>query len=61
MRRIARCSKFGFSATIFGSWTPVRAPVCDLLGTGVSVMIVAIGSALAGTWLYGFPRSRLPR
>ena len=36
------------------------APLFALVGNGVTVMIVAIASALAGTWLYGFLRPRLP-
>src|SRR6266851_4292848 len=35
-------------------------PMFALVGNGVSVMIGAIGSALAGTWLYGLLRPRLP-
>jgi hypothetical protein len=48
------------SGTIFGPGTAVRAPMCALVGNGFSVMIVAIGSALAGTRLHGFLRPRLP-
>ncbi len=35
-------------------------PMFALVGNGVTVMIAAIASALAGTWLYGFLRPRLP-
>jgi len=56
--------RYAAGGTIFGlGWTLVGAcpgPTFALLGNGVSVMIVAIGSALAGTWLYGFLRPRLP-
>jgi hypothetical protein len=31
----------------------------SLTGSGVTVMIVAIVSAMAGTWLYGFLKPRL--
>jgi hypothetical protein len=31
-----------------------------LVGSGVTVMVAAIVSALAGTWLYGFLRPKLP-
>src|ERR1035437_16813 len=44
-------------------WARVGAcpgPPFALLGNGVIVMIVAFCSALAGTWLYGFLRPRLP-
>jgi uncharacterized membrane protein YedE/YeeE len=56
--------RYAAGGTIFGlGWALVGAcpgPLFALLGNGVSVMIVAIGSALAGTWLYGFLRPRLP-
>ena len=35
-------------------------PLFALVGNGVTVMVVAIVSALAGTWLYGLLRPRLP-
>jgi uncharacterized protein len=35
-------------------------PIYALIGSGVSVMIVALASALAGAWTYGLLRSRLP-
>ena len=56
----------GYAAggTIFGlGWALAGAcpgPLFALVGNGVTVMIVAIGSALAGTWLYGLLRPRLP-
>ena len=50
--------------TIFGlGWALTGAcpgPLFALLGSGVGVMIVAIGSALVGTWTYGWLRPRLP-
>jgi len=56
--------RYAAGGTIFGlGWALVGAcpgPMFALLGNGVSVMIVAIGSALAGTWLYGLLRPRLP-
>jgi uncharacterized membrane protein YedE/YeeE len=56
--------RYAAGGTIFGlGWALAGAcpgPLFALLGNGVSVMIVAIGSALAGTWLYGFLRPRLP-
>ena len=56
--------RYAAGGTIFGlGWALVGAcpgPLFALLGNGVSVMIVAIGRALAGTWLYGFLRPRLP-
>jgi len=35
-------------------------PLFALIGAGVSVSIVAVVSALAGTWIYGWLRPRLP-
>ena len=56
--------RYAVGGTIFGlGWALVGAcpgPLFALLGNGVSVMIVAIGSALAGTWVYGYLRPRLP-
>ena len=50
--------------TIFGLGWPLTGacpgPLFALIGSGLTVMIVAAGSALAGTWLYGFLRPRLP-
>jgi len=56
--------RYAAGGTIFGlGWALAGAcpgPMFALVGNGVSVMIVAIGSALAGTWLYGLLRPRLP-
>jgi len=50
--------------TIFGvGWALTGAcpgPVVALIGDGVAVMIVALTSALVGTWVYGRLRPRLP-
>ncbi len=50
--------------TIFGlGWALTGAcpgPLVALVGGGVPVMAVAVVSALAGTWLYGFLRPHLP-
>ena len=56
--------RYAVGGTIFGlGWALSGAcpgPLFALVGNGVTVMIVAIASALAGTWLYGFLRPRLP-
>ena len=56
--------RYAAGGTIFGlGWALAGAcpgPMFALVGNGVSVMIVPIGSALAGTWLYGLLRPRLP-
>jgi len=49
---------------IFGlGWSMVGAcpgPIYTLIGYGYSVIVVVLLSALAGTWVYGLLRSRLP-
>jgi hypothetical protein len=35
-------------------------PLFALVGNGVTVMVAAIVSALAGTWLHGLLRPKLP-
>jgi hypothetical protein len=56
--------RYAAGGTIFGvGWAFTGAcpgPLFALLGSGITVMIVPIASALAGTWLYGSLRSRLP-
>jgi uncharacterized membrane protein YedE/YeeE len=56
--------RYAAGGTIFGvGWALSAAcpgPLAALVGNGVTVMLVAIASALAGTWLYGFLRPRLP-
>lgn len=50
--------------TIFGlGWAMTGAcpgPMFALVGTGALVFLVAIASAIAGTWVYGYFRERLP-
>jgi uncharacterized protein len=56
--------RYSAGGTIFGlGWALTGAcpgPLFALVGNGVTVMAVAILSALAGTWLYGVLRPRLP-
>jgi uncharacterized membrane protein YedE/YeeE len=56
--------RYAAGGTIFGlGWALLGAcpgPMFALLGNGITVMIAAIGSAMAGTWLYGLLRPRLP-
>jgi uncharacterized membrane protein YedE/YeeE len=56
--------RYAVGGTIFGlGWALTGAcpgPLFALVGDGVPVMIVAIVSALAGTWLYGVLRPKLP-
>ena len=50
--------------TIFGlGWALTGAcpgPLVAVVGSGMPVMIVALASALTGTWVYGLLRPRLP-
>jgi uncharacterized membrane protein YedE/YeeE len=56
--------RYAVGGAIFGlGWAltgACPAPLFALVGNGVTVMLAAIFSALAGTWLYGFLRPRLP-
>ena len=56
--------RYAAGGTIFGlGWALTGAcpgPLFALIGNGVSVMIAAVLSALAGTWVYGWLRPRLP-
>lgn len=57
----------GYAAggVIFGlGWVLTGAcpgPLFALIGNGVSVMVVAVASALLGTWVYGWLAPRLPQ
>ncbi len=63
-KTMERGIRYALGGTIFGlGWALAGAcpgPMFALVGSGVTVMIVAIGSALVGTWLYGVLRPRLP-
>jgi uncharacterized protein len=63
-KRMGLGVRYAVGGTIFGlGWALTGAcpgPLFVLVGNGVSVMAAAIGSALVGTWLYGFLRRRLP-
>jgi hypothetical protein len=56
--------QYAVGGTIFGvGWALTGAcpgPLFALIGNGVTVMIVAVASALAGTWVYGWLRPSLP-
>jgi uncharacterized membrane protein YedE/YeeE len=63
-KRLQHGIRYALGGTIFGlGWAFTGAcpgPLFALVGNGVTVMIVAIASALAGTWLYGLLRPKLP-
>ncbi len=56
--------RYALGGTLFGlGWALTGAcpgPLFALVGHGITVMTVAIVSALAGTWLYGVLRPSLP-
>lgn len=56
--------RYAAGGAIFGvGWALTGAcpgPLFALIGDGVPVMIVAVISALVGTWVYGWLRPRLP-
>ncbi len=56
--------RYGVGGTTFGlGWALLGAcpgPIFALIGSGVTVMVVALVSALGGTWTYAALRPRLP-
>jgi uncharacterized protein len=48
---------FGFGWALTGA---CPGPLFAQIGTGASVIIVTLFSAVAGTWVYGFIREKLP-
>jgi len=63
-KRLGSGIQYAAGGSIFGfGWALTGAcpgPLFALVGNGVSVMIVAIVSALFGTWAYGWARPILP-
>ena len=63
-KQLGRGIRYAAGGSIFGvGWAFTGAcpgPLFALLGSGVTVMVVPIASALAGTWVYGYLRDRLP-
>ena len=56
--------RYAVGGIIFGlGWALTGAcpgPLFALIGAGVPVMVVAVLSALLGTWIYGWLRPKLP-
>lgn len=56
--------RYWAGGTIFGlGWGLLGAcpgPMFALFGAGITAIVVAIASAMAGTWVYGALQSRLP-
>ena len=63
-KKLGHGVNYALGGTIFGlGWALTGAcpgPLFALVGNGVTVMVAAIVSALASTWLYGVLRPRLP-
>jgi uncharacterized membrane protein YedE/YeeE len=63
-KQLGRGYRYAVGGTIFGiGWALTGAcpgPLFALLGSGISVMVVPILSAIAGTWAYGYLRPQLP-
>ena len=57
IRYIAGGTAFGIGWALTGA---CPGPMAALVGAGMPVMIVAVASALLGTWTYGLLRPRLP-
>jgi uncharacterized membrane protein YedE/YeeE len=61
---MGRGYRYWIGGGLFGvGWALTGAcpgPLFALVGNGVSVIAVAIVSAIAGTWTYGYLRPRLP-
>jgi uncharacterized membrane protein YedE/YeeE len=57
-------TRYWLGGAIFGiGWALTGAcpgPLFALVGAGLPVMLASVAAALAGTWLYGRLRSRLP-
>jgi uncharacterized membrane protein YedE/YeeE len=48
---------FGFGWAMTGA---CPGPLFALIGSGTTVIVVALISAIAGTWMYGYLRNKLP-
>jgi uncharacterized membrane protein YedE/YeeE len=63
-KQLGRGYRYAIGGTIFGvGWAFTGAcpgPLFALLGSGISVMVLPIFSALAGTWAYAWLRPHLP-
>ncbi len=57
-------SRYWIGGTFFGfGWALLGAcpgPIFALFGNGITVIVVALASAVMGTWFYGLLRTRLP-
>ena len=57
-------TRYWAGGTVFGvGWALTGAcpgPLFALVGGGLSIMVIALAAALAGTWVYGYLRPTLP-
>jgi uncharacterized protein len=57
-------ARYWIGGTVFGmGWALLGAcpgPIFALLGSGITVIVVPLVGALAGTWTYAMLRDRLP-
>lgn len=58
VRHLAGGAIFGVGWALTGA---CPGPLFILVGAGLPVMAVAVMSAVAGTWVHGYLRARLPR
>lgn len=63
-KELGRGTRYWLGGTLFGlGWALTGAcpgPMFALVGNGVFVILVAVASAIAGTWVYGLLRPSLP-
>jgi uncharacterized membrane protein YedE/YeeE len=63
-KALGRGRRYWIGGTVFGiGWAltgTCPGPLFALMGSGASVFVVVALSALAGTWIYGHVRPRLP-
>jgi len=63
-KQLGKGVRYLAGGTVFGvGWAFTGAcpgPLLALVGSGMTVMLAAIGAALLGTWTYGYLRPRLP-
>ncbi len=63
-KRLGRGYRYWIGGPIFGAGLAITGacpgPLYALIGTGATVMIIAVLSAVAGMWIYGLLRPRLP-
>jgi uncharacterized protein len=63
-KELGRGYRYWIGGSLFGvGWAFTGAcpgPLFALIGSGASVFLAAVASALAGTWVYGWLRPHLP-